>query len=147
MALSGRLRAADQCLLSGVKRTSKSVGRCSIGGSLSIAVFLFWHTSASLWQLSLIEPKRKHKALGKTSMDERRKQLRRRTLKAAKILIDGKSVIDCKIRNQTYKGACLEVASPIGIPDIFELSIPVDNVKHKCRVSWKDPKRIGVYFI
>jgi hypothetical protein len=80
-------------------------------------------------------------------MDERRKEIRRRTLKAAKILIDGKLVIDCKVRNMTYKGACLEVASPIGIPDTFELSIPVDNLKRKCRVSWKDSKRIGIYFI
>jgi hypothetical protein len=80
-------------------------------------------------------------------MEERRKETRRRTLKAAKILIDGKLVIDCKVRNMTYRGACLEVASPIGIPDSFELSIPVDNLKRKCRVGWKDPKQIGVYFV
>jgi hypothetical protein len=84
---------------------------------------------------------------GDFSMEERRKELRRRTLKAAKIMIDGKSVIDCKIRSQSYRGASLEVASPIGIPDTFELSIPVDNVTRKCRVKWKDPRRIGIYFV
>jgi hypothetical protein len=56
-------------------------------------------------------------------------------LKAGKIMIGGKSVIDCKVRDQTYRGACLEVASPIGIPDIFELSIPVDNVpQSRCQI-------------
>jgi hypothetical protein len=80
-------------------------------------------------------------------MEERRKQPRQRTLKAAKILIDGKLVIDCGVRNLTYRGACLDVASPIGIPDTFELSIPSDSWTRKCRVSWKDPRGIGIHFI
>jgi hypothetical protein len=80
-------------------------------------------------------------------MEERRKAVRRRTLKAGKIMIDGKSIIDCTVRNLTYKGASLEVGSPVGIPDTFELSIPIDNLTRKCRVIWKDPKRIGIYFI
>jgi len=80
-------------------------------------------------------------------MEERRKEPRRRTLKAAKIMIDGKSVIDCTVRNLTYKGASLEVGSPVGIPDTFELSIPIDNLTRKCRVSWREPRRIGIHFI
>jgi hypothetical protein len=80
-------------------------------------------------------------------MEERRKELRRRTLKAAKILIGGKIVIDCKVRNLSYRGACLEVDSPIGIPDIFELSVPADSMTRKCRISWKDPRQIGIYLV
>jgi hypothetical protein len=80
-------------------------------------------------------------------MEERRKELRRRALKAAKILIDRKLVIDCKVRNLTYRGACLEVASPIGIPDTFELSIPVDNLTRKCRVRWRKSNQLGISFI
>jgi hypothetical protein len=80
-------------------------------------------------------------------MEERRKDVRHRKLKAAKIVIDSQSIIDCTIRNLTYKGASLEVASPIGIPDTFELSIPIDNLTRKCRVNWRGPKRIGVSFI
>jgi hypothetical protein len=79
-------------------------------------------------------------------MEERRKETRRRTLKAGKIMIDGKSVIDCRVRNLTYKGACLEV-SPVGIPDTFELSVPVDSLTRKCRVRWRDSRRVGVHFI
>ena len=80
-------------------------------------------------------------------MEERRKDIRRRTLKAAKILIDRKSVIDCTVRNLAYKGASLEVASLIGIPDTFELSIPVDNLTRNCRVSRRELQRIGIYFV
>jgi hypothetical protein len=40
----------------------------------------------------------------------------------------------------------LEVASPIGIPNTFVLSIPLDKFTQRCRVSWKDAKKIGVSF-
>jgi hypothetical protein len=80
-------------------------------------------------------------------MEERRKETRRRTFKAGKIMIDGKSIIDCKVRNLTYRGACLEVGSPVGITDTFELSIPVDNLTRKCRVRWRKSNQIGIFFI
>jgi len=62
-------------------------------------------------------------------------------------VIDGKSVIDCTVRSLTDKGASLEVVSPIGIPDKFELTIPGGNWTHKRRVAWREPKKIGVRFI
>jgi hypothetical protein len=80
-------------------------------------------------------------------MAERRKETRRRTFKAGKIMIDDKSIIDCMVRNLTYKGANLEVGSPVGIPDTFELSIPVDNLKRKCRVTWRQERKIGLQFV
>jgi hypothetical protein len=80
-------------------------------------------------------------------MEERQKETRRRTLKAAKIMIAGKSMIDCKVRNLTYKGASLEVGSPIDIPETFELSIPVDRLTRKCRVRWRKSNQIGICFI
>ena len=62
-------------------------------------------------------------------------------------MIDGKSVIDCVVRNLTDKGASLEVGSFIGIPAMFELSIPVDNLMRKCRVRWRKSNQIGICFI
>jgi hypothetical protein len=79
-------------------------------------------------------------------MEERRSDSRRRPLKAGKITIEDKSVIDCRVRNFTRKGACLELERPINIPDAFELSIPLDNFTRKCEVNWKQPQRIGVSF-
>ncbi len=80
-------------------------------------------------------------------MEERRKETRRRTFKVGKIMIGGKSIIDCTVRNLTYKGASLEVGSPVGIPAMFELSIPVDNLTRKCRVRWRKSNQIGICFI
>ncbi len=62
-------------------------------------------------------------------------------------MIGGKSVIDCMVRNLTYKGASLEVGSLVGIPAMFELSIPVDNLTRKCRVTWRQVRRLGVQFV
>jgi hypothetical protein len=79
-------------------------------------------------------------------MEERQTDSRRRPLKAGKITIEDKSVIDCRVRNFTRKGACLELERPINIPDAFELSISLDNFTRKCEVNWKQPQRIGVSF-
>jgi hypothetical protein len=80
-------------------------------------------------------------------MEERRKETRRRILKAGKIMIDSKSIFDCTVRNLTDTGASLELGSPVGIPDAFELYIPIDNLTHKCRVSWRQERKIGVQFV
>jgi len=79
--------------------------------------------------------------------EKRRKEPRRHALKAGQIQIDKHSTIDCTVRNVTYKGASLEIGSPVGFPDTFELSIPVDNLTRKCRVTWRQARRIGVQFV
>src|SRR4029077_9486345 len=78
--------------------------------------------------------------------EKRRKEPRPRTLKAGQILIDKRSTIDCTVRDLTAGGACLEVASPVGIPNTFLLSIPLDKFMRRCHVSWRDARKIGVYF-
>jgi hypothetical protein len=79
--------------------------------------------------------------------EERRKRSRRRTLKTAQIIIDGKLVIECKVRRLTYKDASFDVGSSVGIPDVFELSIPIDHLTRKCRVTWRQERIIGVKFV
>ena len=56
-------------------------------------------------------------------MQERRKVPRRRTLKAGSIAFNRAGGIDCRVRNLSPIGACLEVGSQIGIPDDFVLMI------------------------
>ena len=73
------------------------------------------------------------------TMEERRKKRRARTLKVGKIIFNRNlSVLDCTVRDLTDEGACLIVASPVGIPDGFELKIPLDNFKRNCRVIYQD---------
>lgn len=79
-------------------------------------------------------------------MDEHRKVQRRRTLKAGMISFSHAAAIDCTVRNLTTIGACLEVESPVGIPDDFVLVIESDRSRQPCHVIWRSANRIGVEF-
>jgi hypothetical protein len=79
-------------------------------------------------------------------MDERRKVQRHRTLKAGSIRFNRDGGLDCRVRNMSPAGACLEVASQVGIPDDFVLVVEVDHVRASCHVIWRTATRIGVEF-
>ncbi len=79
-------------------------------------------------------------------MSERRQTPRLRALKSARIALSRGGAIDCLVRNRSAAGACLEVASPVGIPDIFDLVVDTDNTAQHCRVAWRSANRIGVKF-
>jgi hypothetical protein len=74
-----------------------------------------------------------------------RAALRRRILKAGSISFGG-GTIDCTVRNISDSGAALEVASPLCIPDRFNLVIRSDNLNRPCRIVWRKEKRLGVAF-
>lgn len=76
-------------------------------------------------------------------MEDHRSTPRRRVLKAATISFGG-GAISCTVRNLSDSGASLEVASPIGIPDVFSLEL--EGGSRRCRVVWRKEKRIGVRF-
>jgi hypothetical protein len=78
---------------------------------------------------------------------ERRKIPRHRTLKAGLIAFNRAAAIECRVRNLSTIGACLDVASQIGIPDEFTLVIEHEGLKKKCRVIWRKPNRLGVEFL
>jgi hypothetical protein len=80
-------------------------------------------------------------------MNERRSKLRGRTLKGGKILFhQGRSAIDCAVRNFSNGGACIEVTSPLGIPGRFELQLDGEIVTRQCTQRWLAGNRIGVSF-
>jgi len=80
-------------------------------------------------------------------MDERRKAQRHRTLKAGTITFNRDGGLDCRVRNMSPIGACLEVASQIGVPDDFVLVVEIDHVRSPCHVVWRTATRLGVEFI
>jgi hypothetical protein len=43
-------------------------------------------------------------------------------------------------------GACLEVSSPIGIPNDFILVVDYNKLKQACHVVWRSDTRLGVEF-
>ena len=81
-------------------------------------------------------------------MDEKRRATRHRTLKTAHITYpDHRGSIDCTIRNLSAIGACLQVVSPIGIPDRFDLMVDSDHSIRPCRIIWRKQTQIGVEFL
>ncbi len=77
---------------------------------------------------------------------ERRIVARQRVFKVAHIAFKGHGVtINCTVRNLSDQGACLNVESPIGIPDAFDLVLDPVSVRD-CRVRWRKATRIGVAF-
>jgi hypothetical protein len=80
------------------------------------------------------------------NMNERRKIPRHRTLKAGSISFNRAAGIDCRVRNLSPAGACLEVASQLGIPDDFVLVVEADHLKQPCHVIWRTATRMGVEF-
>src|SRR5690242_19688576 len=76
----------------------------------------------------------------------RERSARRRTLKAGSIELGNGGAIDCTIRNISATGACLTLASPIGVPDRFELVFRSDQSRRQCRVVWRSATQIGLAF-
>jgi hypothetical protein len=80
-------------------------------------------------------------------MLERPRAERHRALKSAQIrFYNANSVIDCTIRNISDTGAKLSVATPIGIPEFFELRQTSQPNRH-CRIIRRRANEIGVQFI
>ncbi|MEO7224007.1 MAG: PilZ domain-containing protein [Devosia sp.] len=72
---------------------------------------------------------------------------RRNTMIVATIVYDnGRSRLDCVIRNLSDGGAKLEFATVRGIPQSFDLLVPGHRAHH-CRVAWRALKELGVQFV
>jgi hypothetical protein len=81
-------------------------------------------------------------------MDENRQNQRQRTFKGGTISFGlAAASIDCVIKNISATGGCLEVESPVGIPDDFTLVIKPDYFKRACKVVWCKARKIGVRFV
>lgn len=79
--------------------------------------------------------------------EEQRRQHRNRTLKGARIVTnDGHSTFDCTVRNFSETGAKLVVASIIGIPQHFGLTMH-DGRAFRCETIWHTETEIGVRFL
>jgi len=76
-------------------------------------------------------------------MNERGVKSRHETLKAVFNHAGGTS---CTMRNLSQTGACLQVASPVGIPEAFDLRIDSEVLTHHCKVEWRAVHQIGVAF-
>lgn len=78
------------------------------------------------------------------SWTKKRKLPRRRPLKAGSIALNYDGKVDCRVRNLSLIGTCLEVARQMGIPDDFVLVVETDHLKPPCRMIWRTATRLGV---
>jgi PilZ domain-containing protein len=76
---------------------------------------------------------------------DKRAMPRDRVLKAGTIEFHG-GAINCVVRNMTMAGAALDVTTPVGIPEHFNLVFQTEGVHMPCHVVWRKEKRIGVEF-
>jgi hypothetical protein len=81
-------------------------------------------------------------------MPEARRGQRARTLLGAKIIFsDRASVIDCVVRNISSSGAKLALAAgATGVPDDFELHIPMKYCSYRARLVRRDANGVAVEF-
>jgi hypothetical protein len=79
-------------------------------------------------------------------MADQRKSIRHRVFKAGIIAFNRAGGISCTVRNISEGGACLDVASPLGIPVDFDLYIESERRTLACHLVWKSERRIGVSF-
>ena len=77
---------------------------------------------------------------------DKRSTQRRRVLKAGTIAFGQAGGFDCIVRNLSETGACLEIESPVGIPNAFTLIVPADRFERSATVKWRKAKRIGIAF-
>lgn len=78
-------------------------------------------------------------------MSDNRRKPRQRILKGGRIDF-GAGAVDCVVRNLSETGAALEVESPIGIPQTFDLIIIADRSRKRSQVVWRKERRLGVRF-
>ena len=80
-------------------------------------------------------------------MQEQRQPPRTRVLKAAKVIFNQHgSVINCTVCNLSNSGACLQVSSPVELPETFELSFDSFRSVRRSQVRWRTQSTIGVSF-
>ena len=84
---------------------------------------------------------------GEDVMNESRRTPRTRVLKGAIIILKNRSsTLSCMVRNLTNSGACLDVASTVGIPAEFELSFDGGRSARACRALWRRADKLGIEF-
>ena len=80
-------------------------------------------------------------------MQEKPNIPRTRVSKNAKIISTKHArMVDCTITNVTSRGASLDTAGLIEVPNSFDLTLDGGRTLRACRVIWRRNERLGVVF-
>ena len=77
---------------------------------------------------------------------ERRENMRRRMCKRAAVEFNGGS-IDCVLKDVSPTGACVRIASPVGVPETVHLRIFSEERVYTARVVWRRSDCLGLVFV
>jgi hypothetical protein len=81
------------------------------------------------------------------AMKERRSRARQKSFLKGHIYFDeGRSCLDCLVRNLSSLGAKLTVSNLTELPDLIEVSIPKKKKTYPARILWRGNDEIGVSF-
>jgi 3-phosphoglycerate kinase len=82
-----------------------------------------------------------------TDTRDRREAVHRKTLKAGKIVFNGrKSAFDCTVRNMSETGAKVVLLSTLGVPGMVDLDLE-EGTTYACRVARKTLTELGLEFL
>ena len=79
-------------------------------------------------------------------MFERRQVQRTKVYKPGKLILAGCLTVDGIVRDFSDRGACLQLASTVGLPDEFDLTFDTGRTLRRCRIVWQSPSNVGVFF-
>jgi hypothetical protein len=79
-------------------------------------------------------------------MRDRRRFPRTNCFKGAKILPPGKAAVACIVRNVSAEGAGLKLFGSPDLPDAFDLCFDTGRRVHHCRLMWRTPGEVGIWF-
>jgi PilZ domain len=78
-------------------------------------------------------------------MADNRGSFRYRTSREAKVILIGGGTIACMVRDISTKGARLEFAAPVKLPEEFFLLI--QGNRFRCRPVWQKENVVGVQYL
>jgi c-di-GMP-binding flagellar brake protein YcgR len=76
----------------------------------------------------------------------RRRHVRRASDATAVIHFDGGKDIRCNLLDISAGGARLRLETPSDLPPSFMLTVPAEQIEHRCTLVWKNGERVGVLF-
>jgi len=81
-------------------------------------------------------------------MNDQRISIRQKSFLQGRIYFNnGRSSVDCLIRDLSETGARLKFSDAITTPEVLELHIPNKQETHRAQVQWRRGDEIGVAFV
>jgi len=77
---------------------------------------------------------------------ERRKFIRSRVLKSAKLVFGASSMIDCVVRNLTTAGAHVDIPETAELSESVTMTFDGGRTLRACRIVWRKPNEVGLEF-